>query len=149
MTLKEEALFQELTNQVPWVNQLTAPGFLWDLKSLKETLMSPNTHIWHFDNAQPPSHGFILWRALSPEVEILALATHPNYQGQGLMASGLKVWSEHLCQQGIESIFLEVHALNSHAIKLYTHLGFIKVGHRPKYYSDGQGADIYRLRLGS
>ena len=50
---------------------------------------------------------------------------------------------------GVDEIFLEVRPTNSSAIKLYEKLGFENISVRKKYYSDGEDAMVFKLRIGS
>lgn len=105
-----------------------------------------------------PQHGvillgdaksFILGRVIGDEAEVLTLATHPDFQRQGLARSTLSDFTTQTRSLGVASIFLEVADTNTPAKSLYMNAGFENVGHRPRYYvaADGTktGADVMRL----
>ena len=48
---------------------------------------------------------------------------------------------------GVSEVFLEVSVQNQAAIGLYTKLGFVKVGHRKAYYSDGSAAIVMKKNV--
>ena len=76
-----------------------------------------------------------LWGIIE-EGHITNVAVHPAYRKKGLgrlLVSRLIEVSE---TYGIEKYTLEVRPSNEAAIALYTKLGFIAVGRRPRYYED-------------
>ncbi len=54
---------------------------------------------------------------------------------------------EHLSQEGVPSVRLEVRMSNSRAISFYKRLGFIRLEFVPEYYEDGEGAYIMTKRI--
>ncbi len=86
--------------------------------------------------------GFVLFMPLGPEpavcLEIWCLATHPEFQGQGVMGRLLKE-----AQQLAPEIWLEVHERNQYAIGFYKNKGFQQVGIRKRYYEDGGDAWLF------
>lgn len=65
------------------------------------------------------------------EVEILNLAVSPEFRRRGLASDLLR---NHL-QPGVV-YFLEVRESNADARKLYTRMGFEKIGQRKRYYQN-------------
>jgi [ribosomal protein S18]-alanine N-acetyltransferase len=86
---------------------------------------------------------FVLYRHFDEHREITILATKPSRQRQGDMRYLLTCLLER--KSPGEKIWLEVHEGNDPARKLYSKLGFIEVGRRPKYYRDGRDAVLYTL----
>lgn len=86
---------------------------------------------------------FILYRYFDEHREITALATHPTRQNKGDMRYLLGFLIER--KSPGEKLWLEVHAQNEPAQKLYRTLGFAEVGRRPKYYRDGGDAVLFTL----
>jgi [ribosomal protein S18]-alanine N-acetyltransferase len=86
---------------------------------------------------------FVLFRLYESHREITVLATHPTRQKRGDMRFLLSYMLER--KSPSERIWLEVHALNQPALSLYSNLGFIEVGRRPKYYRDGGDAVLLTL----
>lgn len=87
---------------------------------------------------------FVLFRTNPAAWDISVVASHPEFQRQGLMRSLLS----HLIvvKPASKELWLEVHSENTGAWKLYESLGFVKVGERPRYYPDGGTAWLYCLR---
>ncbi|HYZ83989.1 MAG TPA: ribosomal protein S18-alanine N-acetyltransferase [Bryobacteraceae bacterium] len=74
--------------------------------------------------------GFLCWREIAGEGEILNLAVLPTHRRQGIA----KVLLQQIPK--LERVFLEVRASNKAAITLYMSHGFRVSGKRLKYYSD-------------
>ncbi|MEN8896614.1 MAG: GNAT family N-acetyltransferase [Yoonia sp.] len=85
---------------------------------------------------------FILGRVIGNEAEVLTLATHPDFQRQGLGRSTLTEFLIEIRGLGVASIFLEVADTNTAAKSLYQNEGFEHVGHRPRYYVTTSGTKI-------
>lgn len=94
---------------------------------------------------------FILGRVIVDEAEVLTLATHPDYQRQGLAKAQLDAFLVAAKAAGANCVFLEVAADNFPAKNLYLKNNFETSGHRVNYYTrqDGTkiGADVLRRAL--
>lgn len=77
---------------------------------------------------------FALIRTIVDEAELLTIATHPDYQNQGLATKIMGNWLHLAAQRGAARAFLEVAADNQVAIALYARSGFSPCGRRPGYY---------------
>jgi [ribosomal protein S18]-alanine N-acetyltransferase len=124
-------------------NQAACPvGGTWNLELLKQELKFGQG----VGLAGPEGlTSFVLYRYFEEHREITALATHPLRQKKGDMRYLLSYLIER--KSPSEKIWLEVHAENGPAQKLYKDLGFIEVGRRPKYYRDGGDAVLFTLAL--
>lgn len=84
--------------------------------------------------------GFLIYRQVEVEAEILTFATDPNLRRRGVgmaLIDGLKSLK-------IPVLFLEVASLNEDALKLYRTAGFVQKGLRKAYYATGDDALILR-----
>ena len=88
-------------------------------------------------------NGFIVYRAIADEAEIITVGVHPNARRTGIGIALIGVMEADLKKQGIKHIFLEVAEDNVAARALYEQCGFTIVGRRPRYY-DGVGAIMMR-----
>jgi ribosomal-protein-alanine N-acetyltransferase len=61
------------------------------------------------------------------EAEILNLAVHPNFQRRGIA-------TRLLSELDFAVLYLDVRASNQKALRFYYKQGFLKTGHRRKYY---------------
>lgn len=91
--------------------------------------------------------GFVLSRKAGDEAEILTVAIAPALRGRGFGARLLAAHVPDLVRAGVRSLFLEVEAGNSAAIRLYAGHDFHPVGRRKGYYRTGAGvADAVVMR---
>ncbi len=84
--------------------------------------------------------GFLIYRQVDAEAEILTFATDPNLRRRGVgmaLIEGLKALN-------IAKVFLEVASRNEDALNLYLKAGFLQKGLRKAYYATGDDALILR-----
>lgn len=92
--------------------------------------------------------GFVLARDLGDECEILSVGVEPAARKRGTGARLMRAALAEARRRDIPSAVLEVAADNEPAQRLYERLGFVRVGHRPRYYRRPSGmADALILRL--
>jgi len=94
--------------------------------------------------------GFILWRAVAGEAEILTLAVAPAQRRCGIARALLDRSLGLESQAGTEVMFLEVSSQNAAAVALYTAASFEITGLRRGYYQafdPPQDALMMRLAL--
>ena len=84
--------------------------------------------------------GFIVAKNNVDFWEILQIVIDQPYQRHGLASQLLKFVVGEAQQKQIQKIELEVRASNLAAITLYEKTGFVCVGFRKKYYSNGEDA---------
>ncbi|KIC16960.1 GNAT family N-acetyltransferase [Leisingera sp. ANG-Vp] len=77
---------------------------------------------------------FALVRVIADEAELLTVATHPEYQRQGLARACMTGWESEARERGAAEAFLEVAADNAPAQALYSACGFAECGRRAGYY---------------
>jgi len=78
--------------------------------------------------------GYILWREVENESEILTLVVGSNWQRRGFGSFLLKTLFQKLIQKKVVQLFIEVAEDNQGAICFYIKHGFHFVGKRPHYY---------------
>lgn len=84
------------------------------------------------------------------EIEVLNIASHPEYRRQGLAKRLLGLLLRIGEKMGIESAVLEVRRTNIPAIRLYESFGFTQCGVRRHYYTDtNEDALVYNKELGA
>ena len=83
--------------------------------------------------------GFCILQPVLDEANLLLMAIHPQYQGQGLGYTLLDE-SIQLLKNNPVQIFLEVRESNLGAIKLYEKTGFHQIDLRRNYYSKPDGS---------
>jgi ribosomal-protein-alanine N-acetyltransferase len=81
--------------------------------------------------------GFALGRTVADEAELLTIAVRPAARRAGVGATLLAAVLAIARRRGAARMFLEVAATNQAAIRLYDRVGFLPVGTRRGYFSDG------------
>lgn len=119
-------------------------------------------HPWNSDNFEAllgergagaliaGQEGFILWRTVAGEAEIITLAVAPAVRRRGLARALLTEACRRAREDGAEAMFLEVSDQNTAAVALYDSTGFVRAGLRRGYYasvSPAQDALVMRLAL--
>ena len=83
---------------------------------------------------------FSVWQYL--DLHVLKIATLPEYRRAGLARKLMGTAEAHVVEMGGESVTLEVRTNNVGASGLYRSMGYMEVGRRPGYYSDGEEAIV-------
>jgi len=91
--------------------------------------------------------GFIVFRQIGDEAELLHLGIASVYQRQGYGKVMFQWMLDQLAGQQVKRLFLEVRQSNQRAIRLYESFGMQFVNRRSHYYSDQEDALIYELAL--
>ena len=105
----------------------------WSEKDFQELLQNYLTHGLKVEENHN-LHGYIVWREMGEEAEILTLVVNPPYQRKGVGSLLLTVLSDLLLKKGITKLFLEVAEDNSKAKYFYIKNEFIFLSKRQNYY---------------
>jgi [ribosomal protein S18]-alanine N-acetyltransferase len=92
--------------------------------------------------------GYVLFRRILDEAELLRLAVRRQHQRLGLATTLVSRGLAELRSGGCAVAFLEVRADNDAAIRFYERTGWEAAGRRSRYYPDGTDALLYRRALG-
>ena len=144
---KEEAL---LTTEVDVIKAIAAieaqvqPLDAWDEQAITE-LLSQDINKLLLVSQEKEVVGYCLYQQLFEQAEISRIATHPDYQRQGIAAQLLEALFAALTAQGGESLLLEVRADNVAAIALYERYGFAVIHRRKGYYQAANQAPMDAL----
>ena len=131
--------------ELKWIHQSQSPAFHWDLEQVRSLAVTHEFWGLFSENAEVPQLVSVVACIKLPQaLEIPFLATHPQFQRQGMMRKLLEFVIGARRQEG--EIWLEVHEGNLSARALYQSLGFQEVGKRPQYYSDGGTAILLSLK---
>ena len=88
-------------------------------------------------------NGFIVYRAVADEAEIITIGVAPDARRTGIAAAMLGIIEGDLKKRDVKHIFLEVAADNAPARALYQNNGYVEIGVRPGYYG---GIDAIMMR---
>ena len=91
-------------------------------------------------------NGFIVWRVVADEAEIITIGVHPDARRSGIASAMLTLAESDAKKRGAQKIFLEVAENNRPARAMYTQNGYSQIGVRPKYY-DGIDAILMAKNL--
>ena len=132
-------------------DEWVADGSFWNLQSCIDTMQN---HQYLSSSAAMGGTSSDTWTGWylatyeGSDCELLFIFTCSASRGQGIGAALLEDLIKRARAVGdIESIFLEVRISNQPAIKLYERFGFMRQSIRPRYYSNGEDALVYRCNL--
>lgn len=94
------------------------------------------------DRASAPIVGFGGVLQVVDEAHIMNLVIDPAWRRQGVASRLLAKLLVDIGDRGAISATLEVRSANTAAIGLYQSFGFELAGRRPRYYPDGEDAEI-------
>ena len=81
-----------------------------------------------------PVIGFLCFRNIAEESELLNIAVHPHYRRFGIGRKLMQFYIDFSSQRGIKTFYLEVNSSNESAIHLYQHFSYQSSGVRKKFY---------------
>jgi ribosomal-protein-alanine N-acetyltransferase len=99
------------------------------------------------DPSRPILAGFICFRSVGDESELLNLSVHPLHRRQGVGRRLMQFYLDRCAAQGIEKSHLEVSVSNEAAIGLYFSLSYEKVGMRKGFYQGRVDALLLMKRI--
>ena len=120
----------------------------WSLRQFSDELENPVASIFLCEQNGEIA-GYVCYWLVAGELQILNVATAPQFRRQGIAEQLLKRIFTECHSAGLTSAWLEVRSGNSGAIKLYQCLGFVANGMRRKYYRDGEDALLMVKEFGS
>jgi ribosomal-protein-alanine N-acetyltransferase len=86
------------------------------------------------NGSESPVIGFICFRNIAEESELLKISVHPLYRQLGLGKKLMKFYIDFSRERGITTFYLEVHSFNHPAIRLYQLFSYQSSGMRKKFY---------------
>ncbi len=116
----------------------------------RETFAAELTREWARIDVGRVGHrvvAFCNYWIVSAELQILAIATHPDYRGRGIGRRMLAHVLDTARAAGCTLATLEVRRSNQPAIALYEHAGFRTVHVRARYYQDDEDALVMTCAL--
>ena len=122
-------------------------GRSWGEHSVRESFHVPGVAVLMAGTNRRQPIGFLIWRDLGGEAEILSLGVAPGNQRGGVGKALLKDLMDRARQAYTDRLFLEVDEGNLAACALYQQAGFTQSGLRKSYYRDGANAVMMQLVL--
>ena len=81
-----------------------------------------------------PAIGYICFRNIEDESELLNICVHPQYRQMGIGKKLMQFYIGFCRKMKIKTFYLEVNALNQSAVHLYRHFSYQSLGMRRKFY---------------
>ena len=109
----------------------------WSREMFLEELQDPLAHSFIYKVDQPQGHplaGFICFRNVGEESELLNICVHPLYRRKGIARELMQFYMEFGRAKQIKMFYLEVHVSNPPAIHLYQEFSYQAQGTRKKFY---------------
>ena len=109
----------------------------WSKNMFVEEMRSPFSHCFVMKAEEIPKHqvvGFICFRNIGDESELLNICVHPQYRQSGIGKKMMEFYIDFCHQINIKTFHLEVNASNHPAIHLYQIFSYHSVGVRKKFY---------------
>jgi ribosomal-protein-alanine N-acetyltransferase len=86
------------------------------------------------NESKQPVVGFICFRNMSEESELLKICVHPDYRQLGVGKKLMKFYIDFSRERGTKTFHLEVFSSNHSAIHLYQSFSYQSSGIRKKFY---------------
>ena len=125
---------------------LAAGAGHWSLEDYESEIASSSSRIFFVPGS---TEGFVLYRDVAGDIEIMNLAVRQKGQGHGrfLLEKFFTVLFSTTTEAG-PKVFLEVASSNTPARRLYENFGFRQTGVRKAYYRSGEDAVTYVKETG-
>lgn len=105
----------------------------WSLESLRDDICDNELSHYIVAEVDGIAAGYCGIHVIYNEGHILNVGVHPEYRKRGV---GRGLLETVFMQTGLPFYTLEVRVSNEDAIGLYTKLGFVTLGRRPRYYGN-------------
>ena len=105
----------------------------WSEKSIASEVNNPLSY-WLVAEENGEIAGYVGSQSVLDAADMMNLAVNPDYRCKGIGKALVDALTQHLMENNVIALLLEVRVSNSPAIALYEKLGFVQVGRRPKYY---------------
>ena len=86
------------------------------------------------DGSKQPVIGFICFRNITEESELLNICVHPDYRQLGVGKRLMQFYVDFSSRRGIRTFYLEVNSSNQSAIHLYQSFSYQSSGMRKNFY---------------
>jgi len=109
----------------------------WSLNMFQEEMQNPLSYCFVMrpeEGSKAPLVGFICFRNVTEESELLNIVVHPHYRQRGLGKTLMQFYIDFCNTFKIGTFYLEVNASNQPAIHLYHRFSYQSFGMRKKFY---------------
>ena len=116
----------------------------WSENSIASEIDNPLSY-WLVSEVDGIVVGYVGSQSVLDAADMMNLAVSPDHRRKGIGQALVNALVEHLKQNNVIALLLEVRVSNAPAIALYESMGFVQVGRRPKYYHNPR-EDAFILR---
>jgi ribosomal-protein-alanine N-acetyltransferase len=139
MELNQLTIKKMETNDLDEVLDMEASSSLtpWSKNLFAEEMKNPFAYCFIIQmkgTSKNQVMGFICFRKIGDESELLNLCVHPQYRQMGIGKKLMLFYIGFSRKMKIKTFYLEVNALNQPAVHLYRHFSYQSLGMRRKFY---------------
>ncbi len=119
--------------------ETSEPAAPWSLNMFLAEMEHPLAHCFVIKRENGFNHhvvGYVCFRNVTEESELLKLCVHPGYRKLGIARKLMEFYIEFSSQMGVRTFHLEVNASNQPAIHLYESFSYQPSGTRKKFYQE-------------
>ena len=129
------------------IEDVSRPGGNWSATQVAEELDRERATVLVKDYNGDVGGWIVTWHVPPDELHILEVAVASRHRRQGIATELLQASLSENYRGNAAVALLEVRASNENAIALYRKAGFVEVGRRKKFYSDGEDAVLMNCEL--
>jgi len=109
----------------------------WSKNMFIKEMQNHFSHCFVIKTGKPPPQpviGFICFRNVTGESELLNICVHPQYRQLGISKKLMEFYMDFCSRKGIKTYYLEVNSSNVSAIHLYQYFFYKFFGMRKNFY---------------
>lgn len=109
----------------------------WSKNMFIEEILNSTSHCFTLklkETAEDRAVGYLCFRNLDGESELLNLCVHPRYRQMGFGKRLMTFYVDYCTRMGVNTFYLEVSVSNGPAVRLYQLFSYHPVGTRKKFY---------------
>jgi ribosomal-protein-alanine N-acetyltransferase len=117
--------------------EISDPLTSWSKNMFMEEIRNPFAYCFVMkmeEGSKQPVIGFICFRNVTDESELLNICVHPVYRQLGVGKKLMEFYIDFSRQRGSKTFYLEVHSSNHSAIHLYHLFSYQSSGIRKNFY---------------
>ncbi len=122
----------------------------WTTQMFQEEMGNPLSHCYILEDGASSGGsvlGFLCFRVIGEESELLNLGVHPDHQRRG-RGRALMDYYHRFCREAkVKTSYLEVDGSNRHALHLYESLSYQAVGKRKRFYQGKRDALVLKREV--
>jgi ribosomal-protein-alanine N-acetyltransferase len=130
--------------------EISDPLAPWSKKMFLEEMQQALAHCFVVKRKDGLKHsvvGFICFRNVTEESELLKICVHPDYRRLGIGRKLMQFYIDFSRRMGVQTFHLEVNASNQPAVHLYRSLSYQPSGMRKKFYQEKFDALLMMKKL--